>query len=41
MIMQERIQLLKDEVSFIEEQITELSKSQEILLKAREERENG
>lgn len=38
---QERIQLLKDEVSFIEEQITELSKNQEILLKAREERENG
>ena len=37
---QERIHLLEDEVLFIEEQIAELSKSQEILLKERKEGEN-
>lgn len=36
----ERILMLEEEVSFIEEQIAELSKSQELLLKEREELEN-
>ena len=36
----ERIHLLEEEVLFIEEQIAELSKSQELLLKEREELEN-